>query len=143
MKETTSTAKSTASVRLSGQTVPPTSENFIIITFTARVFTRGPTTGNTRVNGEQTKCMVKALLLGQITASTSENMQRTRRRDTENSSGQMEDATEASGSMENNTERVLTSLAKAKKSMGSGKKANALDGLGEENKSDEVNQLRY
>ena len=127
-KVTTSMERSTVSEPLSGLMALPTSENFIITTFTAREFTHGQTTESTRVNGALIKCMEKGLLPGLITVSTSESTPKIRRRATENSSGQMAGAIGVNGLMVSNTEKEHTLPVKALKNTESGKKEKELDG---------------
>ena len=71
--------------------------NFTTIIFTERAFTLGLITEDTKENGEQIKCMAKALLFGLILESISVNTLKIKRRDTENSSGLMDGAIEESG----------------------------------------------
>ena len=108
MKATTSMGRSTVSVHSSGLIVHLTSESFIIITSTERECIPGPTTVNTKVNGEPTRCTVKEPLLGPMEENTSVNTLKTKRRDMVSSSGQMEDATEVSGSTESSMAKELT-----------------------------------
>ena len=127
-KVTTSMERSTVSEPLSGLMALPTSENFIITTFTAREFTHGQTTESTRVNGVLIKCMEKGLLPGLTTVSISESTPKIRRRATENSSGQMAGAIGVSGSMVSNTEKEHTLPVKVLKNTVSGKKEKESDG---------------
>ena len=127
-KVTTSMERSTVSEPLSGLMALPTSENFIITTFTAREFTHGQTTESTRVNGALIKCMEKGLLPGLTTVSISESTPKIRRRATENSSGQMAGAIGVSGSMVSNTEKEHTLPVKVLKNTVSGKKEKESDG---------------
>jgi len=127
-KVTTSMERSTVSEPLSGLMALPTSENFIITTFTAREFTHGQTTESTRVNGVLIKCMEKGHLPGLTTVSISESTPKIRRRATENSSGQMAGAIGVSGSMVSNTEKEHMLPVKVLKNTVSGKKEKESDG---------------
>ena len=51
-----------------------TSENFIITIFMARVYTLGQTIESMKENGDQIKCMEKALSHGQMGENMLENM---------------------------------------------------------------------
>ena len=135
-RETTSMERSTVSVHLSGLIVHLTSESFIIITSTERECIPGPTTVNTKVNGEPTRCTVKVPLLGPMEENTLVNTLKTKRRDMVSSSGQMEDATEVSGSMESSMAKEHTLPALVKKSMENGKMEKELDGSVEVSKTD-------
>ena len=73
MRATTNSAKSMGSVPLSGPTDQPILANSIITISTEKVFTLGPTTGNTKENGEPTKCTAKELLHGLTEESTKVN----------------------------------------------------------------------
>ena len=128
MKATTNTARSMESALLSGLMVLHTSENFTIIIFMARASIPGQIIENTRENGGLIKCMEKALSFGQILESISESTLKTRKRVTENSSGQMEGLTEESGSTENNTAKERISQAQAKKNTENGGTVKELDG---------------
>ena len=64
MKATTNMERNTVSELSSGLMDHLTSENFIIIIFTAKVFTHGQIIENTRVNGGPIKCTAKVHLLG-------------------------------------------------------------------------------
>ena len=132
MRATTNSAKSMESVPLSGPTDQPILENSIITISMEKVFTLGPTTASTKVNGEPTKCTVKELLPGLTEESISVSTPRTRKRAMESSYGLMVAATEANGSMENSMVRAPTSLVLAKKNTVNGKTEKELDGLVEE-----------
>jgi hypothetical protein len=132
MRATTNSAKSMESVPLSGPTDQPILENSIITISMEKVFTLGPTTASTKVNGEPTKCTVKELLPGLTEESISVSTPRTRKRAMESSYGLMVAAIEANGSTENSMVRAPTSLVLAKKNTVNGKTEKELDGLVEE-----------
>ena len=83
-------------------------------------FTHGLTVENMRENGKLTKCTEKEPLHGLMEESISDNMSKTRKKVMENSSGQINGATEESGLMENNMEKELMLLHKEQKSMVNG-----------------------
>ena len=128
MKAFTSMVRSTVSELLSGLKAPLTSVNFITTVFTERVCTHGPTTENTRVNGEPTKCTVTEHLLGLMVENMLVSTPMTRRRGMENSFGQMVDAIEENGSMVNSMAKEHTLQAQVQRSMVSGKMEKESDG---------------
>ena len=73
MKATMSMARSMELVPSSGLTDPPTSANSTTIIFMEKESISGPMNANTKVNGEQTKCMAKERSLGVTEESTSES----------------------------------------------------------------------
>ena len=97
MKAIMKMEKSTGSGHSDGQMVPYILGNFKIIIYMEKVFTHGLTIENTKENGDKTKCTEKALLYGQTAVNIQVNMQKTKKKDTENSIGRTEDATEESG----------------------------------------------
>jgi hypothetical protein len=106
-----------------------TLESFTTTIFMVKVFTPGQMVENTRANGEATKCMGKALLLGQTEGSTLVNMLMIKNKVMESSSGLTVVLTKETGLMVNSMVKASMLLLKESRSMENGKKVKESDGL--------------
>lgn len=92
-----------------------------------RVLSAGMMTECMKEIGKKTKCMEKDCLPGLMGDRTMESMSGIKKKDTENSSGRMEEAIRGSGKMENNMDRVFISIVKMSKKLVNGKMEDLLN----------------
>lgn len=104
----------------SGLTTRLIQENSRTTASTAKVYTLGRTPVSSPECGVLTRCMAMVLSFGLTVGSISVTTAKIKRKDMENSSGQMAGATEENGLMASNTAKELMSQALGKKSMESG-----------------------
>lgn len=123
MKEIMNMEKNMELEPSSGPTAPHILVNFITIMSMEKECILGLIIENTKENGKQTKCTVKAHSLGQMGGNILESTRKIKRRAMENLSGQMGDVTEENGSMANNMEKELILQVEVRRNMENGRKA--------------------